>query len=150
MALEAFRTTVAGLTRLTVEVEPVNADAEADGLVHADLRAEVESTLRVAGFEVLDRARLFAVTSDTPVLHLDVMTVRLRRQYFYSVRLELWQAVRLVRDPGVGTLAVTWCSAQTMGVVPRQSLTTIRSTIRAAVDEFIGDCRPAVGQPQAS
>lgn len=43
MALEAFRATLGSLSGVTVQVEPVNADAERDGLLRADLQTDVES-----------------------------------------------------------------------------------------------------------
>ncbi len=53
MALEAFRATLRGLSGVNVQVEPVNADAERDGLLRADLQTDVESALREAGVEVV-------------------------------------------------------------------------------------------------
>lgn len=143
MALDAFRATLGSLSGVTVQVEPVNADAERDGLLRADLQADVESALRRAGFEVLTPSELFARVPGTPALHLDVMTVRFQERYVYSVRLELWQAVRLVRDPAVRALAVTWCAPQAIGMVTAGSLITVRETVRAGVDEFVRDCRAA-------
>ncbi len=141
MILEAFRATVAGLSELNVQVEPVNLDAEADGLSRADLQGDVEELLRAAGFSVLDPSRLFADTVATPVLHLDVMAVKTRERYLYSVRLELWQAVRLVRDPRHIALGVTWFAPQLVGEVSRESLGTVRDAVRSAVEQFIQDAR---------
>ena len=143
MALEAFRATLRGLSGVNVQVEPVNADAEGDGLLRTDLQTDVESALREAGFEVVTQSRLFAAVQGTPVLHLDVMTAGFRERYVYSIRLELWQAVRLVRDPSAQALAVTWCAPQLLGVVTRESLFTLRQTVRSTVDEFVRDCRAA-------
>lgn len=143
MALEAFRATLGGLSGVNVQVEPVNADAEGDGLLRTDLQTDVESALREAGFEVVTQSRLFAAVPGTPVLHLDVMTAGFRGRYVYSIRLELWQAVRLVRDPSAQALAVTWFAPQLIGEVTRESLFTLRQTVRSTVDEFVRDCRAA-------
>lgn len=142
MALEAFRATLGGLSGVNVQVEPVNADAEGDGLLRTDLQTDVESALREAGFEVVTQSRLFAVPG-TPVLHCDVMTAGFHERYVYSIRLELWQAVRLVRDPSAQALAVTWFAPQLIGMVTRESLFTLRQTVRSTVDEFVRDCRAA-------
>ncbi len=139
MALEAFRATLAGLTAVNIHVEPVNADAERGGLLRTDLEADVAAALRRAGIEVVTQSQLFATVPGTPVLHLDVMTVRLRRGYLYSVRLELWQAVYLMRDRTVQALAVTWCAPQLVGTVSATSVTTIRDTVRTALEEFVRD-----------
>ena len=142
VAREALRSTLAGITNVNVQVEPVNADAERDGLTSADLRVDVESGLRAAGIGVLSQAELF-LESATPFLHLDVMTVRLDGRYAYSVRLELWQAVRLVRDPSVQALAVTWSRPQLVGTVSAERLIEVRSAVRAAVDAFVADVAPS-------
>lgn len=60
-----------------------------------------------------------------------------------SIRLELWQAARLARDPAVRALAVTWCAPQAIGIVTAGSLITVRETVGSAVDEFVRDCRAA-------
>jgi hypothetical protein len=139
---EAFRATLAGLTAVNVQVEPVNADAERDGLAHADLQADAESALRAAGIAVLSQTELF-LDPATPLLHVDVMTVRLDGRYAYSVRLELWQAVRLVRDARLRTLAVTWSAPQLVGTVPADRLGELRPAVRAAVQAFVADVAAA-------
>jgi hypothetical protein len=139
MAMEAFRETLAGLTGVNIQVEPVNADAEQDGLLRTDLQADVESALREAGIRVFTQPELFAVAPGTPFLHVDVMTIRLNAQYAYTVRVELWQAVTLVRDPGIRTLGCTWNSPQLVGTVTAGRLPEIRRAVRSAVDEFIQD-----------
>ena len=143
MALDAFRATLRGLSGVNVQVEPVNADAERDGLLRTDLQNDVEMALRQAGFDVVTQSQLFAVIPGTPVLHLDVMTARFRGRYAYSIRLDLWQAARLVRDPTVQTLAATWCAPQLIGIVAADSLFTLRDTVRSTVDEFVRDSRAA-------
>lgn len=139
---EALRATLADLTAVNVQVEPVNADAERDGLVRADLQADAESTLRAAGIGVLSQTELF-LDPATPLLHLDVMTVRLDGRYAYSVRLELWQAVRLVRDARIRTLAATWSTPQIVGTVPVDGLRELRPAVGAAVQAFVADVAAA-------
>jgi hypothetical protein len=143
MAGEAFRATVAGLRRVGLQVEPLNADAERDGLLADDLRAVVDTALRPAGIEVVDASRLFAEVRGTPFLHLDVMTIHLDGRYAYSVRLELWQAVRLERDPAMTALGATWCSGQIIGTVEAERLVEVTDAVRAALAEFTRDCAPA-------
>jgi hypothetical protein len=140
---EAFRATLAGLSGVHVEVEPINADAEADGLVSAEVQADVHSVLRGAGIEVHTPTRLFAEVTGTPVLHVDVMTVRLDGRYAYTVRLELWQAVRLTRDPGLTGLALTWSAPQIVGILAAEHLTELRKSVRSAAESFVEECRLA-------
>jgi len=145
IAAEALRAPLAGLTGVHVEVEPVNVDAERDGLSRDGLRTDVESALREAGMTVVTQAALFADVPGTPVLHVDVMTIRLDGRYAYSVRLELWQAVALVRAPGVQTLGLTWSAPQIVGTVAVESIADLRDVVRAQAAGFVAECRAATG-----
>ena len=148
LAAEAFRSTLARLADVHVEVEPVNDDAERDGLRRADVQADVESALRDGGIAAVSQSALFARVPGTPVLHVDVMTVRLDGRYAYSVRLELWQAVRLVREPAVSTLGLTWSAPQIVGTIAAERLAELRDTVRATVAGFVEECRMATaGSP---
>jgi hypothetical protein len=142
LAAETVRSTLGGLSEVNVQVEPLNADAERDGLTRSDLLADVESTLRAAGIHLLSSRDLFLHIA-TPVLHLDIMTLSLDERYAYSLRLELWQAVRLVRDPAIRTLAVTWSRPQLFGLVSADRLGDIRSTVRSEVEAFVRDIAAA-------
>ncbi len=146
MAAEGFRATLAGLDGVNVQVEPLNADAEADGLTRSGLQSEVEAALREGGLAVFTQTELFASTVGTPFLHLDVMTIRLNGQYAYSVRLELWQAVTLVRDARIRALALTWNGSQLVGTVAATNLGELRATVRSAASEFARDCLAASGR----
>jgi hypothetical protein len=137
IAQEALGATLTGLTRVNVQVEPLNTDAERDGLTRADLQTEVESALRQAGIDVVNQTELFANVPGAPFLHLDVMTCRLDGSYAYSVRLELWQAVRLIRDPAIQAPALTWSSPQVVGTVAADRLPAVRHAVRSAVDAFV-------------
>lgn len=139
MAGEEFRVTLAGLRRVALQVEPVNADAERDGLLPEELRTVAAAALGAAGIEVVDTSHLFADVPGAPFLHLDVMTIRLDGRYAYSVRLELWQAVRLERAPAVIALGATWCSAQVVGTVEAERVAHVKDAVRAAVEEFTRD-----------
>jgi hypothetical protein len=147
ISAEGFRATLAGLDAVHVHVEPINTDAEAHGLRRDDLRADVESALRADGLTPLTQTALFAAaTPGTPVLHVDVMTVWLDGRYAYSVRLELWQSVRLVREPGVTALALTWSAPQVVGVVAVEHVADVRDAVRAAVAGFLEDCHLATSR----
>ena len=143
IAAEAFRATLAGLTAVHVLVEPINVDAERDGLRGADLHADAESVLREGGVTVHAQSELFASVPDTPVLHVDVMTLHLDGRYAYSIRLELWQRVRLVREPGQAALALTWSTPQIVGTLGAENLAALRETVRSAVHGFVDECRRA-------
>jgi hypothetical protein len=154
MALEAFRATLAGLAGINVQVEPLNADAERDGLLRSDLQADTEAQLRAAGLRVLSHSEVFYEEPATPFLHLDVMAALLDDRYVYSIRAELWQSVRLARDPRIRTLGVTWTPRQVVGIVTATRLAEVRAAVRSVVAEFIEDYRmanppPAEPEPEA-
>jgi hypothetical protein len=146
MFAEVLRSTLAGLKAVHVAVEPVNEDAERDGLRQAALAATAEAALRARGLCVVDATELFADVPGTPVLHVDVMTVHLDEQYAYSVRLELWQAVRLVRTDGAQTLAITWSAPQLVGSVAASRVSDLCDVVREAADGFATECRAASDQ----
>lgn len=143
VAAEALGAPLGGLRGVGLQVEPLNPDAERDGLTQADLRADVEAVLREAGLAVHTQAALFADVPGVPFLHVDVMTIRLDGRYAYSVRLELWQAVRLVRDPTIQALAVTWSGPQVVGSVAPEGLDDVRRAVRTAAQEFVAAWRAA-------
>lgn len=140
---EAFRETLAGLSRLHVQVEPLNADAEREGLSAEALRADVEIALGRAGLGTVGLAELVASVPGMPVLRVDLMTLRLDGRYAYSLRLELWQAVRLVREPRTRALAMTWSSRPLLGTVAPGHLHDIARAVRALAEEFAAEIAPA-------
>lgn len=138
---EPFRETLTGLRVLGVHVEPLDADAERRGLAADDLRADVESKLAGAGLTVVPPPKLFNDVLGAPFLHLDVMTLEVEERYAYSVRLELWQAVRLLRDPAVQSMAVTWRATPLIGTVATGALAGLRQSVASVVDQFVTDCQ---------
>lgn len=147
LVADSLRATLAGLRAVNVQAEPLNADAEHDGLRRADLLADVEAALHRAGLRTLGPSELF-LDPAASVLRLDVMTVRLDGRYAYSVRLELWQPVTLVRDPRRQTLAATWAIPQLVGTVAVERLAEVRSTVRSAVDAFLADVAGPAAPPR--
>jgi hypothetical protein len=143
IAAEAFSATLVGLSGVHVHVEPLNADAERDGLTRDALQGDVESVLREAGLAAYTQTVLVAQVPGTPVLQVDVMTIHLDGRYAYSVRLELWQAVTLVRAPSTRALALTWSAPQVVGTVAADSIADVRETVRSEVTGFVEACREA-------
>ncbi len=139
MTMEAFRETLTDLAGINVQVAPLNADAEQDGLIPSDLREEIESRLRESGIHAFTQTELFAVAPGTPFLRLDVSSLRLDAFYAYAIRLELWQSVRLTRNPAIQCLAVTWTTTGVIGTIRATSLSDVREAVRPVVDEFIAD-----------
>lgn len=59
------------------------------------------------------------------------------------MRLELWQAVRRIRQPAVTALGLTWSAPQIVGIVAAESLAELRDAVQAAVFGFVAECRTA-------
>jgi hypothetical protein len=140
---DAFRASLVGLDGVHVEVEPINADTEHDGLTRNSLRAEAEAAVREAGMAVYTPAVLAARAPGKPKLHVDVMTIRLDGRYAYSVRLELWQTVALMRAPSIVVPAPAWSARQVVGTVAAKRLADIVETVRSEVGAFALACREA-------
>jgi hypothetical protein len=116
-------------------------DAERDGLTKSQLQTEVELHLRQAGITVNPDtrevpyllvgtyqptlSRLFLDTSNNPA-----------RLYAFTVRLELWQPVRLIRNSMIVPLAPTW-SVELVGAAGAKGLSGVQSTVIDQVDQFI-------------
>jgi hypothetical protein len=147
IAAEAFRATLAGLAGVHVQVEPVNADAERDGLTRAALQADAESALAEAGLAAYTRTAVLTDVPGTPLLHVDVMTIHLDGRYAYSIRLELWQGVALTRAPSVSALALTWSAPQVIGTIAAECVAELRDVVRAEVAAFARECRVAAQVP---
>lgn len=143
IAAEALRATLAELPGVLVQVEPLNADAERDGLTRDALQADVETALREAGMAAYTQTALVAQVPGTPVLRVDVMTIHLDDRYAYSVRLELWQAVTLARAPDVEALALTWSAPQVVGTVAAENISELRDAVRSEATAFVEECRVA-------
>lgn len=147
IAAEAFRATLAGLSGVHVQVEPINADAERAGLTGEALKADVESVLQQARLAIHTRTALFTDVPGTPMLHVDVMTVPLDGRFAYTVRLELWQAVRLARNPAEGALALTWSAPQVVGTLAAERIVELRKIVREAAEGFVQEWRAATADP---
>ena len=103
--------------------------------------------LREAGIKLLNE-KDWDLMPDAALLHLDII-IRCDRDEVscgYSVRLEVWQHVQLVRDQRVNVTATTWRNSYT-GSISKARLTVLPDLL--AVDagtlvlNFIGDYRAA-------
>ena len=73
--LEQQRETLRGLTGVAVVVEPLNAEAEQDGLQQGRLQATVEKQLRAAGIPVLSK-ETWSLTPGGPYLYVNVAALK--------------------------------------------------------------------------
>ncbi|OFV80454.1 MAG: hypothetical protein A2Y78_03875 [Acidobacteria bacterium RBG_13_68_16] len=126
------RASLKGITSLQALIEPVQPDAERDGLPTSQLEADIELRLRRAGIKVVPLA--------TEVLHVHVNTVKHPDGlvYAFNVSVVFYQVVVPLRDIRNQTSlpAVTW-SVALVGVVPTGKLRDVRAEVADLVDQFI-------------
>jgi len=133
------RQTLAGLKGVYVKAwVPDSAEAVRDGLYQSQVQTDMELKLRQAGIPVLSLEEI-ASTTGQPSLVANVLVVRNSTGlYAYSVSVELFQAVRPVRNPSVAVPAGTWWTGTIVGIAqPRRLADATRGTVRDLTDQFI-------------
>ncbi len=132
------RPSLKGLRRLSVVIQiekPVSEDFRKAGLTEDRIRAGVELKLREAKIDVVYVQEL---TSDTPILHVEVNGSRKNDKIFsFLIEVELWQRSFLKRDPKVEVISGTWST----GVFGSGSSSSIANDmmglINSMMDTFI-------------
>ena len=134
--LEQQRETLRGLAGVAVVVEPLNAEAEQDGLQQRRLQATVEKQLRAAGIPVLS-TETWSVTPGGPYLYVNVAALKKQYElYAYSIEVCLNQLVTLARDRNIRQFAETW-ETREVGTVGSDKLVTVQDSIARHVETFI-------------
>lgn len=134
---EITRLTLRGVKEVNVVIESIEPEIQNMGLTQDQVRADVESKLRLANIAVssdIERGR--------PAIYLYVQVIRPEKinRLFYSVSLSLLQNVILERDQEVKTNTDTWV-ARILGM--SSGTEAIRADIRSLLDQFIEDYRKA-------
>ena len=138
--LEQQRETLRGLAGVAVVVEPLNAEAEQDGLTQGRLQATVEKQLRAAGIPVLSK-ETWSVTPGGPYLYVNVAALKKQYElYAYSIEVCLNQLVTLARDRNIRQFAETW-ETREVGTVGSDKLPTVQDSIARHVETFIAAYR---------
>ncbi len=128
------RESLYGLEGVSVVVEGLGQVIEKEGLLTSRLQNDVEEELSKAGIPVLPK-----VGGPTdPILYVIVNLHILDEVFFYSIHVELHQAVTLARDPSMEIQAPTW-NVGSVGSVGSMNLHQIRGAVKEHVKEFIGD-----------
>ena len=141
MFITTGKDTLRGLPGIEVEVEPLEADLERDGLMQTAIRSDIEQRLRAGGIAVYT-SQNENPSEAKPYLYVDVDGVRLGGQNLYAIALQV-QVRQTLRSPVTASSivdAMTW-DARTVLVVPGNGLASVRSTIGEYVDQFIQDWR---------
>ena len=138
--LEQQRETLRGLAGVAVVVEPLNADAEQDGLTQGRLQVTVEKQLRSAGIPVLSK-ETWSITPGGPYLYVNVAALKKQYElYAYSIEVCLNQLVTLARDRNIRQFAETW-ETREVGTVGSDKLPTVQDSIARHVETFIAAYR---------
>ena len=122
------------LKEVLVHVEDLDFRVERVGLTTDHLRTDAELKLKRAGIKVqsekesMEKVRI-------PQLHITVKVLGTSSgNYAAHIRLELREAVDLVRHPGMEVFTSTWTTGR-FGVT--QSLSDVRKQEQALLDKFI-------------
>jgi hypothetical protein len=130
--------TLRGLPGVSVVVEPLQANAEQDGLTQQQLHADVERQLRAAGIRVLTQDE-WRSTPGSPYLYINVSALKKSYGlYAYAIEVCLNQVVTLLRAQNIQEFAETW-ETREVGTVGKEQIATVRESVAAHVDVFIKD-----------
>jgi hypothetical protein len=150
---EFTRRSLVGLLGVAVVIEPIEPEFEQAGLAASTLATDVELRLRQLGIHVLFGAER-GNTPGQPYLYVNVNLLRDPVGLVaYSVRVELSQRTRLVRDTKIDIWAPTWSTAS-IGTVGFSKLSEVRGAVRDLVDRFANaylaeNPKLSLGLPQA-
>ena len=129
------RATLRGIPTIAVEVASLDPEAERVGLTKNQLQTDVELRLRKAGINVVSSPSGETAWS---LLGLRVTFVKVEQLplYAFDIRLEFFQMVILLRDPGLRTVGSTW-SINYTGFAGAGRTRGVRDAVADLVDEFI-------------
>lgn len=133
------RTSLRGLNGVHVLVADLDTEGEIYGLDIAQIRKDIDDTLRAAGINVLTREEAMR-TPGIPCLYVNVDTMKGSDGFYaYSTTVELLQGVYLIRNPDIRTYAETW-STGVKGIAAELNLKqTIQDDLRDILDVFINN-----------
>jgi hypothetical protein len=136
-AAERDHLSLRGLKGVWVMVEP---KPEQDSSTKGQLQTDVELRLRNAGIRVLTREGSLK-TKGSPLLYMNITTMPVSNLslYVFSILVELYQDVRLERDPSIVVMGASTWSKHYLGAVGKNNLGQVRSRVDNLVDMFIND-----------
>jgi hypothetical protein len=135
---ERARASLQGLPGVYVLVEPLNREAERDGLTKAQVQTDVELHLRKAGIQVLTKEE-WSATPGFPYLYvnLNLWKSPYLFVYIYHLTVQFLQNAMLERDLSSWS-TVTW-EQRRLGHVGSASLRSLREPLGDMVDAFLND-----------
>ena len=137
------RATLKGISRLRVKLDMDAPGVEREELTRAQLQKDVETRLQQSGIALADLTQstmplLWVVLTADKVPDLEL--------YAVSIKVALFQYVRLPRSWDVGAPAATW-ELEAVGSVPAQDPSELRTWVRDFVDRFINAYREQNPKP---
>src|SRR5262245_31936254 len=123
-----------GIRAVKVLIGEIGPEAQKLGLAKSTLTTDVELRLRQVGITVLPSGE-----SGSPVLYVRVLVVMSSGVYAYSLDVQLYDYVTLVRNPtDKQTIAATWNALPGVGMTgSAQASEAIRQNLRDMVDQFV-------------
>lgn len=129
-----------GLKEVFVNVEDLDFRVERVGLTTDHLRTDAELKLKMAGIKVQSERESMR-TPGSPQLHIMVKVLGTSSgEYAAHIRVELREAVDVVRHPGMEVVTSTWTAGK-FGVTP--ALSDVRQQEQALIDTFITEYKVA-------
>jgi len=106
-AQELARNTLQGLDAMYLMVDALAPEGEPLGVDRNELIRQMSTKLDSVGIRILSRTG-WEKTHDKPVLYINVSTVKTGLgHYVYSMNVQFFQMVSLIRDPTIQKLAMT-------------------------------------------
>ncbi len=125
-----------GLKEVFVEVEDLDFKLEREGLTTDHLRTDAVNKLKMAGIKVQSEKESMT-TPGSPHLHIMVKVLGTATgNYAAHIRVELREAVSLVRHPGMEVFTSTWTTGK-FGVT--HSLSDVRRQEQELIDKFVNE-----------
>ncbi len=135
-AQELARNTLRGLDSMHIMVDELSPDIETLGLHKKDLAEEVAMKLNEVGIQSLTKEEWKKIV-DKPVLYINISTVKTGIGYYvYSMNIQFFQMVSLLRDPSIKKLSMTW---RTQGYLGSTRGKTLLKTVNAGMEEIINE-----------
>lgn len=126
-----------GLQGISVQV--MRFDAEVQGVSLKQIQTDVELRLRKSGIRVLPFSSVSRLEGQ-PFLWISVLALKNPLGVsVYSVNVELWQDVKLKRNPAISVSAATYVVEPRLVVVDSRNIKQLREDLSDCVDTFIND-----------
>ncbi len=139
-AQELARNTLRGLESIHIMVDELSPEIERYGLLKKTLTKKIATKLNEVGIQNITKEEWEKIV-DKPVLYVNISTVKTGLGYYvYSMNIQFFQMVSLLRDPSIKKLSMTWRTQGYLGSTRGKNLyATIHSGMEEILNEFVAD-----------